>query len=131
MTNIPSLAPNLPSSGLLIASGAYGTAQTSNVAELPAGAAGIIVDFDATAKAATPSVTVKIQGQDPVTLAWYDIIESAALTDAGHKTIYVHPAITAVANVAAAVCVPEHVRVVSVHSDTDALTFSVAITATP
>ncbi len=97
------------------------------------GGSGLIVNVNATAAANTPSVVFTVQGYDPVSDTWYDLLASAAVTAAAVKTLQVHPALTAVTNLAASALVPDQWRVKAVAGAgaTKSLTYSISGTLTP
>lgn len=59
----------------------------------------------------TPTATFKIQGQDPASLGWYDILTSAAIGAVGLTPLRIYPGIAAIANVAASDVLPRTFRV--------------------
>lgn len=76
---------------------------------------------------ATPSIVVKIQGQDPANLtSFYDILVSSAITTTGTTILKVYPGISTIANAAASDILPWGWRVRVEHADTDSITYSVA-----
>lgn len=75
--------------GILLASGARTTAQTT--ADQHSFADGIIVIVDVTVKAAGGSLTPSIQGKDPVSGNYYDILTATAISATGTYTYYVGP----------------------------------------
>lgn len=89
-------------------------------------AQGLVVVVNATAKSATPSVTVTISGVDVFTGATWTILTSAAITDAGTTVLKVHPGITVASNVAVADVLPQAFRISCAHGDSDSLTYSVS-----
>ena len=80
---------------------------------------------DVSAIAATPSITVTIQGKDPISSNYYDILVSSALTATGTTILKVYPGIGQVANGAASDILPRTFRVSVAHADTDSITYSV------
>lgn len=84
------------------------------------------VIIDVTAATDTPSVTPKIQGLDPLSGKWYDLLEGAAITGTGTTVLKVYPGITAAANVAVSDLLPAKWRVTMTHGDADSITYSVA-----
>ncbi len=91
-------------------------------------ATGLTVVVVSTAATATPSVVVTIDGYDPVTNTWYTILTSAAITDGSTtRRLVVYPTVTEAANLAVATTIPETVRVVMTHADSDSITYSVGL----
>jgi len=89
------------------------------------GGKGIVVILDVTASAATPSITLKVQGKDPVSEEYYDILESAAVTGTSTNVYRVHPDLTASPNLIAKDVIPKTFRITMTHSDADSITYSV------
>jgi len=85
---------------------------------------GVQVIIDATAASATPSLTVKIQGKDPVSGKYYDLITSAAITGISTTVLKVYPGITASANAAVSDVLPKTWRVSVTAANTDSITYS-------
>jgi hypothetical protein len=88
----------------------------------------LTVNIEKTASSATPAVTVKIQGYDQVLDDWYDLLASAAITDAtanGIITMHVGNGVPTTANVAAGLPLPQSVRILPSHADADSLTYQV------
>ncbi len=88
---------------------------------------GAQVIIDVTAVTATPSVTFKVQGKDPASGKYYDLIESAAITGVGTTVLSIRPGITTTANLAVSNSVPKRIRVVATHADADSITYSVGV----
>lgn len=86
---------------------------------------GAVIVVDVTAVAATPSVVFKIQGKDPESGAYYDILTSAAVTGVSTNVYRVYPGLTAVANLTANDLLPRTWRVRAEHGDADSITYSV------
>lgn len=74
---------------------------------------------------ATPSVVPKIQGKDPVSGGYYDVLVGTAITATGMTVLKVGPGIGAVENGAANDFLPDTWRVRLEHADTDSITYSV------
>lgn len=86
---------------------------------------GARVHINATAAADTPSVVFTVQGKDPVTGDYYDLLASAAVTGAGDTYLLIYPGATVTANVSANAVLPPHWRVKAVAADADSLTYSI------
>lgn len=95
------------------------------------GATGLAVTLKATAASLTPSVVVTIQAYDAVTAAWTTLLTSAAITGVSTNRYVVAPEITEAANLAVSTTLPDTLRVVPTHGDTDPLTYSVSLEWTP
>ncbi len=81
--------------------------------------------IDVTAVTATPSITVNIQGKDPVSGTYYNLLTSVAITTVSTAVLKLYPGIGAVANAAAADILPRTYRVSVTHADADSITYSV------
>ena len=86
---------------------------------------GVVVILDVTASAATPSITLKVQGKDPVSEKYYDILESAAVTGTSTNVYRVYPGLTAAANLTVSDVIPKTFRITMTHADADSITYSV------
>ncbi len=86
---------------------------------------GIIVFLDATAIAATPSITLSIDGYDHNADEVYTLLDGAAVTAVSHNVYRVYPGIAETANVAADDVLPGIVRISVAHGDADSITYSV------
>lgn len=80
-----------------------------------------------TATSATPSVILSIEGKDPLSGSFYNIIDSAAITITGTATIQVGHNIIAAANLAANEMLPAEFRVTATHGDADSITYSLSV----
>lgn len=77
----------------------------------------LVVDVtDETAGGSSHSMVVKIQGKDPASGKYYDLLASAAITATGTTLLTVHPAVTPAANLAAAHVLPRSWRVTVEHT---------------
>ena len=124
MANVITDAPGR--SIVVLASAARTTAPDTQEFRNFGRASGLVVVVNATAKSSTPSVTVTIKGVDVFTGATWDILASAAITDAGTTVLKVRPGITAASNVAVADVLPPVFRIACAHGDSDSLTYSVS-----
>lgn len=77
----------LKGSSTLLASAARTTAQTTADQHVPDN--GVIVIVDVTVKSAAGSLTVSIQGKDPASGSYYDILLGTAIAATGTYTYYV------------------------------------------
>jgi len=89
-------------------------------------AKGIKVVVDISAVTATPSIIVKIQGKDPVSGNYYDILISASYTTVATNVLTIFPSIPDVADLKASDILPRTYRVRVEHADTDSITYSVS-----
>lgn len=90
-------------------------------------AKGIQVVIEVTAASATPSVVPTIDGFDPASDTWYNLLTGAAITAVSSTVLRVHPELTAAANLIAQDMVPETYRIVMTHADADSITYSVGV----
>jgi hypothetical protein len=86
---------------------------------------GLIVVIDVTAKGSAPSVTFTVQGKDPTSGKYYDILASSAISTVSTTVLKIHPQFTAVANSVAKDMLPAVWRVNVTVGNTDSLTYSV------
>ena len=90
------------------------------------GARGLHLVITVTAVTATPSVVPAIEGYDPLSTTWYTLLTGVAITATGTTILKIYPGIATLANGAASDVVPETIRVVMTHGDSDSITYSVA-----
>lgn len=88
-------------------------------------AKGLHLVIDVTAIAATPSITVTIQGRDALSGQYYTILTSAAIVAVGTTVLRVYPALVAAANLIANDILPRTWRVSVTAADADSITYSV------
>lgn len=88
---------------------------------------GIQVIIDVSAVVATPSVVPTIDGYDPASDSWYNLLTGAAITTTGTTVLRIHPDIPAVANLTAQDFLPERYRIVMTHGDADSITYTVGV----
>lgn len=81
---------------------------------------------DVTAVNLTPSITVTVDGVDPVSGQGYTILASAAITAVGTTVLRVGPSLTGAANTVAKDYLPPFFRITAAHADADSITYSVA-----
>lgn len=86
---------------------------------------GLHLVIDVTAITATPSITVTIQGKDPLSGKYYTILAAAAITGVSTVILKVYPALTAAANLTASDILPRTWRVSVVNADADSITYSI------
>lgn len=85
--------------------------------------------IDVTAIAATPSVVCTVDGQDPVSGKYYNLLTSAALTESGApytRVLKIGPGLPVTANLSANDVLPDTIRVTMTHGDADSITYTVA-----
>jgi len=80
-----------------------------------------------TAGAGAPTVTISIDGYDPTSKTWYNILTSAALAANAVTTYSIGDKTPAAANVSAEDFLPEKFRVVATKSDGTAITYSIGV----
>lgn len=101
------------------------TATVNSADQINADGRGVHVIIDVTVDPAAASVTPTIQGRDPLSGVYYDILVGNAITAVGTTILKVYPGIGAVANGAASDVLPRTWRVRMVHADDDSITYSV------
>lgn len=89
------------------------------------GCRGVQVIFDATITTTTSAV-LKIQGKDPVSGAYYDLLTGAAVTSISTNVYTVYPGVTVASNVAVSAPLPRTWRVsITITGGSSALTATV------
>lgn len=91
---------------------------------------GIQVIINVTDSAATPSVVPTIDGFDPLSETWYNLLTGSAITGASQTILRIHPELAEVANLIAKDFLPKKYRIVMTHGDADSITYSVSINST-
>lgn len=111
---------------MLLASAAR-TATVDSDDQRDANAEAVHVIVNVTAVAGTsPSMTARIQGRDPASGGYYDLLVGSAITATGMTVLKVGPGLGAVANGAAADILPDVWRVrCEIGGTTPSFTFSV------
>lgn len=122
--------PDFLNSSLVALESAARTATPSVATYRNPGFKGVHVIVDVTALSATPSVVVKVEGQDPATEEFYEILSGTAITDVtgtGTYVFKVYPGIEPSPGAAASDGIPKFWRVRPVHADADSITYSVGV----
>jgi hypothetical protein len=88
----------------------------------------ITVTLDMTVVAAGPSVTVTIDGKDPASGKYYNLLTGAAVIAATTNTYRVDPALVAAANLIAVLRLPRIIRIVVTANNANSGTYSVGYT---
>jgi hypothetical protein len=113
-------------SGVIIPSAADRTVATVGATITNRGAGSeLLVFVDITVDDESAAVTFLIDGLDPASGDWYNILTSAALADVAKTILRVSTHLTASANLIAKDIVPHTFRVRTTHNDTDEMTYSV------
>ena len=74
----------------------------------------------------TPTLVVKLQGKDPVSGTWYDILATGTINNTGHQTLTIFPGAPATANVSGNAFLPAMYRIDwTIGGTTPSFTFSV------
>ena len=102
------------------------TASTTNFDRSNWGARGIHLVIDVTARTSTSTLTVTIQGKDPVSGKFYTILASTAISAVSTVVLKVYPGLTAAANLAANDVIPSEWRVVATVASAGAITATIA-----
>lgn len=90
---------------------------------------GLHIVIDVTGIADTPSIVPKIQGKDPVSGKYYDVLVGTAITDVTGTGTYVFkvgPGLEPSPGAAAGDYLPDIWRLRIEHADTDSITYSAA-----
>lgn len=88
----------------------------------------IVVVLNVTAYTAG-SVTVKVEGVDPLSQAAYPLLTGTAVAATGATTLEVSPTMTAVANAVGQHVVPSTIRVTATHAGGTTATYSLTLIA--
>lgn len=118
-----------PSSGTVASSAARTATATWEVNVLSAGS--IVVTINVTAKGAAPSVVFSICGQDPVSGAFFTILDSAAVTGTGLTELAVSEHLPPTTNKCAQWPLADKVFITANPSNTDSLTYSIGAVVAP
>lgn len=128
--NVTESANPIGGSFSLLASASRTTTQTS--ADLDSGGCrGVLVTLDVTDVTALPSVTISINGKDKASGKYYTLLAGAAVTTVSTNTYAVYPGITASANAAASMVVPDTFQIVVTANNANAGTYSVGYSLVP
>lgn len=103
------------------------TATTDTADQTDENAEGVHVIIDVTAvTGTTPTLTPRIQGKDPASGGYYDILVGVAITATGMTVLKVGPGLAATANAAASDVLPDVWRLrCDIGGTTPSFTFSV------
>lgn len=101
------------------------TATVDSAEQENAEARGVHVIIDVTVDPAAASIVAKIQGKDPASGKWHDILEATAITAVGTTVLKIYPGIPVVAGGVASDILPKTWRVRVEHADGDSITYSV------
>jgi hypothetical protein len=113
----------------VLASAARTTTQTQ-ADQTNQGAAGIVVILNMTV-VGTGSVTLTIQGKDPVSGSYYTLLAGAAVTTNSTNVYRVYPGLTAAANAVASDNLPRTWRVLVTANNANSATYSVGAILLP
>lgn len=83
-----------------------------------------IIDISATP--ATPEITVTIQGKDPISGNYYDLLIGPVYNSVGTNILKIYPGIVASPNASASDILPRDYRVSVANADADSITYSIA-----
>ncbi len=92
-----------------------------------AGAHGCIAILQVTVAPGIDTVTLSIEGKDPVSGAYYTVLSAAARSTTGTDVIQVQPGGAITANVSANASLPDTYRVKVAHSAGSNFTYSVSV----
>lgn len=85
----------------------------------------ILVIVNVTAITGEPSITIKVQGKDPASGAFYDLLSSASITAIGTYVLQVGAGLPETANQSANKPLPKTFRISVTHANADSITYSV------
>jgi hypothetical protein len=119
---------NVQSAINLLTLTAQGAASNQPIADqVNANGRGVKVVIDITVAGGTPTLTVTIQGKDPVSGKYYTILTSAALAAVATTVLTVYPGAPVSANVSANDALPRDWRIIwTVGGTTPAVTATIA-----
>lgn len=92
----------------------------------PNGASSALFVVVTSALVSSPSIDVIVEGYDPASNTWYNIITAAAIVTATTTFLRVMPGV--IDEDVANVILPEVIRVRVTHADADSITYSVGVT---
>ena len=94
---------------------------------------GIKVYLDVTLDPASASITLTLQGKDPLSGDWHTLLASAAVTSVttGPNVYTIFPGAPVTSNVSANTFLPRVWRVIVVGADTDSMTYSISADLLP
>jgi hypothetical protein len=81
--------------------------------------------INVTAVVDTPSVVPTVDGYDPGSDSWYNLLTGDAITATGTTVLKIYPGIGAIPGGAAPDILPDTWRMVMTHADADSITYSV------
>lgn len=110
---------------LTVLASAARTATTASGTQTNYNGRGVNVFVDVTAITTAPSITVAIQGLDPVSGKWITLLTSAAITTVSTTHLRIYPGVAAAANTKADEALPRRWRVNVTHANADSITYSV------
>jgi hypothetical protein len=93
-----------------------------------AGNHGCIVMLNVSAAPGVDTVTLSIEGKDPVSGTYYTVLAAAARVATGMDVLQVQPGGAVTANVSANASLPDTYRIKVTHSAGTAFTYSVSVT---
>lgn len=86
----------------------------------------MLVVIDVTAIVTAPSITVALDGIDPVSGSTFNLLTSAAITATGTTKLEVGPGLTPAANLVDDAMIPLSVQVTVTHANANSITYSVS-----
>jgi hypothetical protein len=128
----PSMPAGTLECGTLVTSTAQGAGTQVSPDQVNINCRGIVVGVNITVAGGTPTYTVKIQGKDPVSGQYYDLLTSAALASVAFTALTLYPGVTVAANVAVSAPLPSQWRIsVTTGGTTPAITATISATLLP
>lgn len=110
--------------GLVLLASAVRAATQTGSDRTNRNARGLVCVFDVTAVPGVDTVTPKIQGKDPASGKYYDILVAAAISAVSTVVLRIYPGLAAVGNLTANDVLPRDWRLVVTHSAASNFTYS-------
>ena len=117
--------PVMNNHGIVLLNSAVRAATLNGVDRLNRSARGIALIVDVTVVPGVDTVTPKIQGKDPASGKYYDILVGAAIVAVSTVVLRVYPGLIAAANLTVSDILPRDWRLVMTHSAGSNFTYSV------
>ena len=111
---------------LIILASAVRAASASGGDRTNHSARGLILVIDMTVVPGIDTVTFTIQGKDPASAKYFNLLVSAAIVAVSTVVLRVYPGLTAAANLVASDVIPRTWRVITTHSAATNFTYSVS-----
>ncbi len=117
--------PVMNNHGIILLNSAVRAATLTGVDRLNRSARGIVLIVDVTAVPGIDTVTPKIQGKDPASGKYYDILVGAVIVAGSTVVLRIYPGLVAAANLTVSDILPRDWRFVMTHSAGSNFTYTV------